>query len=116
MSSLSVSGSGYSASITGASGSLNSATFSITGGTATLMSPTSSFTDVIKEVHGSLFGDNAQALGGNWGIKGNRLNAAVGVFQGPIATSSIPIPAPIILLASGLLGLAGIGRKKLFKK
>ena len=44
--------------------------------------------------------------------------AATPVVQisGGLEASPVPEPATLILLGAGLVGLAGVGRKKLFKK
>jgi hypothetical protein len=40
----------------------------------------------------------------------------VSIYDPPTQTSSVPEPATMFLLGSGLIGLAGYGRKKFFKK
>ena len=75
---MSVSGGVKSASITGATGTLNGSSFDITGGTWKLNGPDPSK----KSGHGSLYGPNGEFIGGAWGMKDSGNNGAQGVFQG----------------------------------
>ena len=85
--------SGYAAMISGAEGSFSSSDFSIDTltGTWTLQNPTNTYSypadPVRREAYGSLFGANAESIGGVWklwyapgGVGTN--DGASGIFQG----------------------------------
>lgn len=42
--------------------------------------------------------------------------APIGGWEGTLELAAVPEPATMLLLGSGLIGLAGLGRKKFFKK
>jgi hypothetical protein len=97
---MSVSGGGKSASIINATGSFNgsSGEFNITGGTWELGNP-SPLIPVSKSCTGSLFGPNAEHMGGAWAMDyGSGNNAAVGIFigdkNGTPTTPAMPPPIP----------------------
>jgi hypothetical protein len=79
---LNVSGSGHSASVTGAGGYFyetpHSSHFSLYGGEATI-DTTSSAT---FGASGSFYGPTAQSMGGVWSIAGEESSNAVGIFHG----------------------------------
>lgn len=79
--SLSVSGSGHSVSVSGASGLFAGATsqFDINGSTGTWLIDGAGATT--KAAEGSLYGANGEAIGGLWEA-GNGTGHAVGMFQG----------------------------------
>ncbi len=96
---MSVSGGGRSAFIGNASGSFigSSGEFKITGGTWEL-SNQSTFNAVSRSCTGSLFGPNAEHMGGAWAMDaGNNNNAAVGIFVGNKGGAPItPAMPPVI--------------------
>jgi hypothetical protein len=82
---ISVSGGGKSASITGASGTLNGSNpagnnFEINTGSGSwsLNGSTPSY----KAARGALYGPNAEQIGGAWGMYSDSNNGAVGIFKG----------------------------------
>ena len=84
---FSVSGGGQSVSYSGGTGSFTEPTsqFQITGGSWTM----SNTNEIINgAIAGSLYGDQAQAIGGRWGVSGRIAGTegnnkhAVGIFQG----------------------------------
>jgi hypothetical protein len=66
----------------------------------------------------ALYGAGALTLTGSNGISGAVAVAGAVIEEGGInsPSSQVPEPTTMLLLGSGLVGLAGYGRKKFFKK
>jgi hypothetical protein len=80
--SMSVSGGGKSASISGAYGTFSSSSFDVTGGTWNLNGTPLVPGTHYMGAHGSLYGPNGEDIGGNWGMYKDSANGAAGIFQG----------------------------------
>jgi hypothetical protein len=73
-------GSSYSASISGASGTITNSNFDVSGGTWTLGPTGYTSTAGSKSAYGSFYGPNAEAMGGVWQMDDGESCRAVGSF------------------------------------